>query len=88
MTPLVVSCCRRAKEDFELGGKLIRKGSLILADLMYAKAGDERVSAGDHIECALPAHMDIHRLGESFRPERWLDEANKLDASVRDYLGT
>ncbi len=76
---------RKAKEDFELGGKLVRKGSLMLADILYAKATDALVSAGDHVDRALPAHMDIHRLSESFRPERWLDEDNKLDTSVRGH---
>ena len=77
---------RRAKEDFELSGKLVREGTLILADLLYAKAGDTRVSAGDHVDHALPVHMDIHRLNESFKPERWLDESNKLDTSVRFFI--
>ena len=31
---------------------------------------------------ALPLHMDIHRLAQSFRPERWLSKDNKLDQAV------
>ena len=50
---------------------------------MYAKACDPRVSAGDHADSALPRHMDIGRLHDSFKPERWLDDSNKLDTSVR-----
>lgn len=70
------------KEDFELHGKRLRKGQVILADLMYAKACDARISAGDHVDTPLPAHMDIRRLDTSFKPERWLDDSNKLDTAV------
>ncbi len=71
------------KEDFELHGKRIKKGAVILASLMYAKGSDPRVSAGDHADSPLPRHMDIANLTDSFRPERWLDDSNKLDTSVR-----
>jgi hypothetical protein len=80
---LLPPACRTAKEDFELGGKRIRKGQVILASMLYAKACDPRVSAGDHADVALPLHMDIHCLGQSFRPERWLAKDNKLDQAVR-----
>lgn len=78
-----MSLYRTVKEDFELHGKRIKKGAVILASLMYAKACDPRVSAGDHADSALPRHMDIGQLDDSFKPERWLDDSNKLDTSVR-----
>ena len=74
---------RTAKEDFELHGKRIKEGTVILASLMYAKACDPRISRGDHVDSPLPRHMDISRPLDSFKPERWLDDANKLDSSVR-----
>ena len=74
---------RTAKEDFELQGKRIRQGQTIMASILYAKACDPRVSAGDHADVALPLHMDIHQLHASFRPERWLNKANNLDQAVR-----
>lgn len=82
-----MSLYRTVKEDFELHGKRIKKGAVILASLMYAKACDPRVSAGDHADSALPRHMDIGRLDDSFKPERWLDDSNKLDTSVRLFSG-
>ena len=75
--------CRLVKEDFELHGKRIRKGATILASMLYAKACDPRLSAGDHTESAIPLHMDIHQLHASVKPERWLDPSNKLDMAVR-----
>ena len=75
--------CRLVKEDFELHGKRIRKGATILASMLYAKACDPRLSAGDHVESAVPLHMDIHQLHASVKPERWLDPSNKLDMAVR-----
>ena len=79
-------CCashRLVKEDFELHGKRIRKGATILASMLYAKACDPRLSAGDHVVSAVPLHMDIHQLHASVKPERWLDPSNKLDLAVR-----
>lgn len=83
--PLSTFCAnhRTAKEDFELHGKRIKKGTVILASLMYAKACDPRISGGDHVDSPLPRHMDISRPLNSFKPERWLDDTNKLDSSVR-----
>ena len=78
--------CRLVKEDFELHGKRIRKGATILASMLYAKASDPRLSAGDHVESAVPLHMDIHQLHASVKPERWLDPSNKLDMAVRTLL--
>ena len=74
--------CRLVKEDFELHGKRIRKGATILASMLYAKACDPRLSAGDHVKSAIPLHMDIHQLHASVKPERWLDPSNKLDMAV------
>lgn len=82
-SPTSCAIVRTAKEDFELHGKRIKKGTVILASLMYAKACDPRISGGDHVDSPLPAHMDISRPLDSFKPERWLDDANKLDSSVR-----
>ena len=50
--------------------------------MLYAKATDPRVSAGDHVEASVPLHMDIHQLQASVKPERWLDCTNKLDMGV------
>ena len=69
-------------EDFELHGKRIPKGSVVVASVLYAKACDPRVSAGDHAQVALPLHMDIHQLHASFRPERWLGPDCELDMAV------
>ena len=74
--------CRLVKEDFELHGKRIKKGSTVLASMLYAKATDPRVSAGDHVKASVPLHMDIHQLQASVKPERWLDPTNKLDMGV------
>ena len=74
---------RQVKEDFELHGKRIKKGSTILASMLYAKACDPRMSSGDHVDASVPLHMDIHQLQASVKPERWLDPANKLDMAVR-----
>ena len=54
-----------------------------MASILYAKACDPRVSAGDHADVALPLHMDIHQLHASFRPERWLTRGSNLDQAVR-----
>ncbi|CAL8463724.1 g3258 [Coccomyxa elongata] len=78
---------RTAKEDFELHGKRIKKGTVILASLMYAKACDPRISGGDHVDSPLPRHMDISRPLDSFKPERWLDDTNKLDSSALATFG-
>ena len=69
-------------EDFELHGKRVPKGSVVVASVLYAKACDPRVSAGDHAQVALPLHMDIHQLHASFRPERWLGPDCELDMAV------
>ena len=69
----VVACARRvAKQDFELHGRRIAKGSSIYVSSLYAKATDPRVSAGDHVHAPTPAHMDMRDLAVSFKPERWL----------------
>ena len=66
-------CARRiAKQDFELHGRRIAKGSNIYVSSLYAKATDPRVSAGDHVRAPTPAHMDMRDLAVSFKPERWL----------------
>ena len=66
-------CVRRiAKQDFELHGRRIAKGSSIYVSSLYAKASDSRVSAGDHVCAPTPAHMDMRDLAVSFKPERWL----------------
>jgi hypothetical protein len=54
--------------------------------MLYAKACDPRMSAGDHMDASVPLHMDIHQLQASVKPERWLDPANKLDMAVRYQL--
>lgn len=81
--PIVPSVRRQVKEDFELHGKRIKKGSTILASILYAKACDPRMSSGDHVDASVPLHMDIHQLQASVKPERWLNPANKLDMAVR-----
>ncbi len=63
-------------------GKRIKKGSTILTSMLYAKASDPRMSAGDHELQSVPLHMDIHQLQASVKPERWLDPHNKLDMAV------
>ena len=73
---------RLAKEDFELHGKRIKQGSTILTSMLYAKASDPRMSAGDHELQSVPLHMDIHQLQASVKPERWLDPQKKLDMAV------
>ena len=50
--------------------------------MLYAKASDPRMSAGDHELQSVPLHMDIHQLQASVKPERWLDPHNKLDMAV------
>ena len=50
--------------------------------MLYAKASDPRMSAGDHELQSVPLHMDIHQLQASVKPERWLDPQNKLDMAV------
>ena len=75
--------CRLVKEDFELHGKRIGRGATIVASMLYAKACDPRMSAGDHVESSIPLHMDIHQLHASVKPERWLNPSNKLDMAVR-----
>lgn len=82
LTSLPWHLCRLVKEDFELHGKRIKKGSTILASMLYAKACDPRMSAGDHTETSIPLHMDVHQLQASVKPERWLDPSNKLDMGV------
>ena len=74
LTSLPWHLCRLVKEDFELHGKRIKKGSTILASMLYAKACDPRMSAGDHTETSIPLHMDVHQLQASVKPERWLDD--------------
>lgn len=76
---------RNVIEDFELHGKRIPKGSVVMLSVLYAKACDPRVSAGDHADVALPLHMDIHQLHASFRPERWLAPVSELDMAVRPW---
>ncbi|CAL5224422.1 g7105 [Coccomyxa viridis] len=78
---------RLAKEDFELHGKRIKKGSTILTSMLYAKASDPRMSAGDHELQSVPLHMDIHQLQASVKPERWLDPHNKLDMAALATFG-
>ena len=72
---------RIAKQDFELHGRRIAKGSSIYVSSLYAKATDPRVSAGDHVQAPTPAHMDMRDLAASFKPERWL--GGELDKAVR-----
>ena len=79
--------CRLVKEDFELHGKRIRKGATILASMLYAKACDPRMSAGDHLTQSRPLKMDIQQLQASVKPERWLDPQNKLVMAVSTLSG-
>jgi hypothetical protein len=81
LTPACPRAGRIAKQDFELHGRRVHKGSSLYLSGLYAKACDGRVSAGDHVASPMPGHMDMADLATSFRPERWLGP--ELDKAVR-----
>ncbi|KAK9838678.1 hypothetical protein WJX74_001136 [Apatococcus lobatus] len=70
---------RDALEDFELGGKLIRKGSSMMMLTHPAHASDPKLPAS---QFEVPEHMDLRNLEDCFRPERWLKDSTRPALAV------
>lgn len=65
---------RTALKDLVIGGKRIPAGT----DLVLNGAACQSCELGwDGNMDQVPTHMDLHRLRESFKPERWLDPQKK-----------
>ncbi|KAK9866592.1 hypothetical protein WJX84_007660 [Apatococcus fuscideae] len=77
--PTAVGVWRNAIADFELGGKLIQKGSKMLLMTHPAHGSDPKMPSSDSL---VPEHMDASNLEDCFQPERWLKDSTRPGLAV------